>query len=518
MRLAARHGVSADSTFLNRPMFVPLDFAAPTHTERNSNGAAKPSNPLTHLRDYGALRVYATTTCPICLEDREPVVALKCGHCVCEDDFRRLGGYLASDREKLKKLTPSPPSPPPTTSTAQTARPDLGRWSWERTHAAMRTRPDRAARTSRNGETDGSVQRRRRSYPRVRPRPQRGFGWAWGLTNRCDDPHCSLRGSNHRVLYSTNNTDDEGLLKHELCFPLGSRCFPDGCGGVWILEEQRLDDPIDWPLWHKNKRMKGKKKFSVPRNSDLVADGNGGVWVITRPEWEDINNYISEVKRYVAGNDGNVIIHHRGFVPRGSNIYYAGGRGGKVWLSVEEEEVTTLDNIVEVLDPGLWLVGSHTLEKLGQISYRAGFSTDIVDPDGTGGLWYLENDSTELDALVLKHCDHSGHKHLISLRFPIGSSVIHGCSSTNEVFVFDSGPGAGCLTYISKDPISGWSTTEIGVTIPSNAKFVSDGARGLLALMADGGGESKLCKVQGAEIVPLHRWRHPIRSTELVGG
>lgn len=518
MRLAARHGVSADSTFLNRPMFVPLDFAAPTHTERNSNGAAKPSNPLTHLRDYGALRVYATTTCPICLEDREPVVALKCGHCVCEDDFRRLGGYLASDREKLKKLTPSPPSPPPTTSTAQTARPDLGRWSWERTHAAMRTRPDRAARTSRNGETDGSVQRRRRSYPRVRPRPQRGFGWAWGLTNRCDDPHCSLRGSNHRVLYSTNNTDDEGLLKHELCFPLGSRCFPDGCGGVWILEEQRLDDPIDWPLWHKNKRMKGKKKFSVPRNSDLVADGNGGVWVITRPEWEDINNYISEVKRYVAGNDGNVIIHHRGFVPRGSNIYYAGGRGGKVWLSVEEEEVTTLDNIVEVLDPGLWLVGSHTLEKLGQISNRAGFSTDIVDPDGTGGLWYLENDSTELDALVLKHCDHSGHKHLISLRFPIGSSVIHGCSSTNEVFVFDSGPGAGCLTYISKDPISGWSTTEIGVTIPSNAKFVSDGARGLLALMADGGGESKLCKVQGAEIVPLHRWRHPIRSTELVGG
>lgn len=205
-------------------------------------------------------------------------------------------------------------------------------------------------------------------------------------------------------------------------------------------------------------------------------------------------------------------------MPRGSNIYYAGGRGGKVWLSVEEEEVSTLDNVVEVLDPGFWIVGSHTLERLGQRSNHTGFSTDIVDPDGTGGLWYLENDRIELGALVLKHCDHSGHNNLISLRFPIGSSVIRGCSSINEVFVFDSSASAGCLTYISKDPTSRWSTTEIGVTIPSNAKFVNDGAGGLLALMADGGGDSKLWKVQGTEMIPLHRWRHPIRSTELVGG
>jgi hypothetical protein len=240
--------------------------------------------------------------------------------------------------------------------------------------------------------------------------------------------------------------------------------------------------------------------------------------VITRPEWEDINNYTSEVKRYVVGNDGNVVIHHRGFVPRGSKIYYAGGRGGKVWLFVEEEEVFTLDNVVDMLAPGLWLVGSHTLEKISERRNRAGFSTNDVDPDGTGGLWYLENDRTEPNALVLKHCDHSGRRNLISLRFPIGSSVIRGCSSTNEVFVFDSGAGAGCLTYISKDPISGWSTADIGVTIPSNAKFVSDGAGGLLALMADGGGESKLWKIQGTEMVPLHRWRHPIQSTELVGG
>lgn len=57
-------------------------------------------NPLTHLRDYGALRVYASATCPICLDNHDVLIALKCGHCVCEDDFRQLGGYLASDKDR----------------------------------------------------------------------------------------------------------------------------------------------------------------------------------------------------------------------------------------------------------------------------------------------------------------------------------------------------------------------------------------------------------------------------------
>lgn len=36
------------------------------------------TNPLTHLRDYGAIRVFATATCPICLEECNPIVALPC--------------------------------------------------------------------------------------------------------------------------------------------------------------------------------------------------------------------------------------------------------------------------------------------------------------------------------------------------------------------------------------------------------------------------------------------------------
>ena len=56
-----------------------------------------PNNPITHLRDYGAIRCFATATCPVCLDEYNPIVALQCGHCVCGTCFEQLGGYLASD-------------------------------------------------------------------------------------------------------------------------------------------------------------------------------------------------------------------------------------------------------------------------------------------------------------------------------------------------------------------------------------------------------------------------------------
>ena len=66
---------------------------------RNNNNSDR--DRIKHLRDYGAIKVFASATCPICLDDHNVVVALKCGHCLCEDDFRNLGGYLESEKEKL---------------------------------------------------------------------------------------------------------------------------------------------------------------------------------------------------------------------------------------------------------------------------------------------------------------------------------------------------------------------------------------------------------------------------------
>ena len=66
-----------------------------TTTEDTNNPV--PNNPITHLRDYGAIRCFATATCPVCLDEYNPIVALQCGHCVCDSCFEQLGGYLASD-------------------------------------------------------------------------------------------------------------------------------------------------------------------------------------------------------------------------------------------------------------------------------------------------------------------------------------------------------------------------------------------------------------------------------------
>jgi hypothetical protein len=51
----------------------------------------------THARACGS-RVFASVCCPVCLETSEPVVALPCGHALCEPCFGRLpGGALLVD-------------------------------------------------------------------------------------------------------------------------------------------------------------------------------------------------------------------------------------------------------------------------------------------------------------------------------------------------------------------------------------------------------------------------------------
>ena len=41
-------------------------------------------------------------------------------------------------------------------------------------------------------------------------------------------------------------------------------------------------------------------------------------------------------------------------MPLGSKIFYACGRGGKVWLYAEDEEVYALDRVEDVLPSGWW--------------------------------------------------------------------------------------------------------------------------------------------------------------------
>ena len=99
----ARSGQLGGGGFsIRNRMFGGVMPPAPRSRSRNAADKKK-TNPITHLRDYGALRVYATATCPICLDVHEPIVALQCGHCICVEDYKLLGGYVACDKEKIKK-------------------------------------------------------------------------------------------------------------------------------------------------------------------------------------------------------------------------------------------------------------------------------------------------------------------------------------------------------------------------------------------------------------------------------
>ena len=61
-----------------------------------------------HERTCGT-KVFAKAHCPCCLETCEPVVALPCGHAVCETCFARLGALLIDEA-----ADPAPALPPPT--------------------------------------------------------------------------------------------------------------------------------------------------------------------------------------------------------------------------------------------------------------------------------------------------------------------------------------------------------------------------------------------------------------------
>jgi RING-type zinc-finger len=69
--------------------------AATTTTTNNNNDNMT-------LYSHDARVIFASFACPICLEDTAgpPMVVLPCGHGICEDDFRLLGGQTAKDQKE----------------------------------------------------------------------------------------------------------------------------------------------------------------------------------------------------------------------------------------------------------------------------------------------------------------------------------------------------------------------------------------------------------------------------------
>lgn len=261
----------------------------------------------------------------------------------------------------------------------------------------------------------------------------------------------------------------------------------------------------------------------------MEPDGNGGVWAISRPEQEPDNNHISEVTRYLVANeeDGGVIEQHAAYAPEGTDTYYAGGRGGKVWVAVQADDDYDFseEQKNQMLDDGLWIVGNSSCERVDDISGDIGFSTGDVDPDGCGGLWLLE-ESSELDNLVLKHYNHRGELRVTPFHFPIGGTEVYACDRTDSVFVYYQTPDAeddehdGVLKYIFREN-GDWTSKLIGEQLPSldKTKFISTGDGELWGMTKDTDNNVKFWKCTSTEMQPLpYEWPLRFSETEMIEG
>ena len=438
-------------------------------------GSGGPTNPLSHLRDYDARRVYAAATCPICLEDDvNPIVALPCGHPMCEDCFRQLGGYLGCDKDKLVAAEGM---------TAVDADDDDG-----------------------DGGDDAEPPRARRRRTRSRDLDDeadgvRGNSWAYGLGR--DGDTSSVR----RELWSVT----ENNLTREDTYPLGTKVYPEMRGGVIV--HKRVEGTDAWPVVFKS--LNGEEeRYNVPSGaSQIVPDGRGGVYFLephgTSRDLVTVSYQDSFYSAVAA-------------VPSTSRLYYNGA--GKVWAYVDREGREVDEDGHGALSDGLWLVGPRpgSPQRVGDTN--SGCSDGYADTDGNGGLWYMDEVGDEGDRIC--NVRPSGAVEVVPLWFESGTSVI-GCNSSSGVFVTvpyephddDSYFPQVQLEWVCKRG-GEWERSALG-DFPKDAKFSSDGsARGLWAIAVDDeNDEQTLWKVdREGRLENMHSWPLPFRTTVMLSG
>jgi hypothetical protein len=480
----------------------------------NSN----PTNPIKYLRDYGALRVFASATCPICLEDNvHPIVALKCGHPICEDDHRRLGGYLASEEERLLKVSSlKSRSAYSTTTRDNNTTVTVESNATERTAAAVSVEETAAESgvalqennathhqstqqqtlSARNG-TPSSSFRRRRSYRNngSRSNGRESTAWAVGDSQQCDNANCEHLGQTHKLLWSINGCQ----VKYESCYPADSTFVADGSGGLWILKGRQSSDICD--VLHKNK-YREVAKFRMHKTSKIVTDSNGGVWAIV-PDNPHLAYSTYSLRHFTSNHEKRI-----GSVPETSRLMMC--RNGKAWMSVKDAPNS------QMRDPfvrGLWLISSHVQQWMGLMN---SYDCDSVAPDRCGNVWSVEPVSED-KALLTRFFMSGDDPEVIPFDILNDDQVVTGFENGVLLFsvpdpVDDASPTKGELFHIHKDDHTRqWLKESIG-ECSIEAKFGSDGVGGVWIMM-------KGCEVEDAETAiwradwsgmqRVHSWNGP---------
>ena len=131
-------------------------------------------------------RVFASAHCPVCLETAEPVVALPCGHALCEGCFGRIpGGALLVDGQSVGAA----PRPAEDARASEAQDRDARR---QRREEAARDREDAAARRA-------TVERSRREAAEERERQREAAAAARAEEVQCVICQETIRGGDQRL-------------------------------------------------------------------------------------------------------------------------------------------------------------------------------------------------------------------------------------------------------------------------------------------------------------------------------
>ena len=294
------------------------------------------------------LVVFVESECPICLTRKTPSVALPCGHTLCKDDFRKLGGILPASSAAAQ----------PRAAVARNG----GRASASARVPARVLNPDapefvpevNAPFASHVARGAGAVQRRQ---PPAAP-PAHVYVLCWTQ---------SRSGSSAmRLWYADSNGDERNLYE----FPDDSKMVRDGRGGVWVLCSTRGEESL-WRLWHADRNGNERNLCEYPSSSKMTSDGVGGVFVLCSTASESG----SQCQLWHVDWHG----HEQALCQYPPNSQIVGDDHGKVWIlcPTRQDDGTT--------ETELW----HA-DRSGNERCLFKYPPDSrMTPDGRGGVWVL---------------------------------------------------------------------------------------------------------------------------------
>ena len=204
------------------------------------------------------LLVFLQAECPVCFNETKPLVALPCGHAMCKEDFRKIGGVLEEDTNERAQRQDQPEASSPETR-REGEDPQPTRYPSVQTQQTRSAPRVVAPSPPANSRSSGRSARQNRS-PQRKP----------SVWVHC--PTDAARNRNDWRLWHVMDHSEREMFQ----YPMDTKIVGDGKDGVWAL--CRTDNK--WRLWQAKANKQERDRYEFPQESHLAGDGEGGVWVL----------------------------------------------------------------------------------------------------------------------------------------------------------------------------------------------------------------------------------------------